>query len=136
MGVFDGKRGLADPAHALHGRPAHLGHGGRLVAGENSVKPVECIGTTREPCNARRDADKRPAPWPLRALCRRTALRSGNDTASALLGIGDADEVLIDVVGQKTTERHILTAQDNDVTVLPAVVPLRLEARELLAGVR
>jgi hypothetical protein len=63
------------------------------------------------------------------------ALRGGNDTASAFLGIDDADQVLIDVVGQKAPEWHILAAQYDDVTVLPALEPLRLKAREFLAGV-
>ena len=50
VSVFDGKRGLSDPAHALHGGSANLGHGCRFVAGENGVEPVERIGTTCEPC--------------------------------------------------------------------------------------
>ena len=135
VGVFDGERGLADPAHALHGGPADLRHGGRLVAGENRVEPVERLSATGEARDARRHADKGPASAALRPLRRRMALGRGNDAASALLGIGDADEVLIDAVGEKPAQRHILAAQDDDVTVLRALQPLRLEARELLAGV-
>ena len=50
-------------------------------------------------------------------------------------GSCDAHEVLIDVVGEQSAQRHVLAAQDDDVPLLRALRPLRLEARELLAGV-
>ena len=43
-----------------------------LSLGENGVEPVERVRATRETRNARRDADKSPAPSPLRPLRRRT----------------------------------------------------------------
>ena len=68
---------------------------GGLVVGENGVEPVERIRATRETHIARRDPDEGSALSPLRPLRRRLALCGGNDTAFALLGIADADEVLI-----------------------------------------
>jgi hypothetical protein len=94
VGVFDGERRLADPAHALHRRPADLGYGGGPLLGEDGVEPVELFRAARESRDARRDADERPAPSALRPHCRRTALGRRKDAASALLGLGDADEVL------------------------------------------
>src|SRR5580658_4468431 len=61
VGVFDGKRRLSDPAHALHGRPSDLGYGGWPVPGENGIEPVEFVRATRETRDARRDADESPA---------------------------------------------------------------------------
>jgi hypothetical protein len=71
----------------------------------------------------------------LRALSRRTALRGREDTAPALLGLGDADKVLIDAVGQKAPQRSVVATQDDDATVPLIAQPLGLKVRELLAGV-
>ena len=68
----------------------------------------------------------------MRPLSRRTALRRRKDAAPALLGLGDADEVLIDDVGQKAAERRIVAAQDDDVTLPLVAQPLGLEARDSL----
>ena len=47
----------------------------------------------------------------------------------------DAHEVLKGYVGQQTSQRHVLAAQDDDVPLLRALRHLRHEASELLAGV-
>jgi hypothetical protein len=116
----------------LHGRPADLGHGGAPVQDENSIEPVEFVRAACETGNARRDADERPAPSLLRPLRRRTALRRRQDAALALLRFGDADEVLIDGVGQKAPERCVVATQDDDMTVPLVAQPLGLEAGDSL----
>ena len=62
------------------------------------------------------------------------ALGGGDDAAGALLGIGDADEVLIDGGGEKAAQGHVVAAEDDDAALLRALGAVRLEARELLAG--
>ena len=62
-------------------------------------------------------------------------VRRRKNTASALFGLGYADEVLIDAVGQKAAERRFVATQDDDVTVPLVAQPLGLEAREFLASV-
>ena len=74
-------------------------------------------------------------PSLLRPLGRRTALRRRQDAASALFGLCDADEFLVDAVCQNAPERRIVAAQDDDVTVPLVAQPLGLKTGELLAGV-
>jgi hypothetical protein len=57
------------------------------------------------------------------------------DAALAFLGVLNAYEVLVDVVCEQAAQRHVLTAQDDDVTLFSALCPLGLETRELLAGI-
>src|SRR4051794_19331460 len=63
------------------------------------------------------------------------AFSGGDDATLAFLRIVDAHEVLKGYVGQQSPQRHVLTAQDNDVPLLRALRHLRHEASELLAGV-
>ena len=60
---------------------------------------------------------------------------SRNDAAAALLGVNDADEVLIDIRRKKSAEWHVLAPQDDDTPLLAALQPLGLEAGKLFAGV-
>src|SRR5262249_17277198 len=67
--------------------------------------------------------------------CLRVALSGSDDAAPALLGVSDAHEVLVDIVGEQPPHRHVLTAQHDDVALFRGLCPIRLKAGELLPGV-
>src|SRR5262245_9379475 len=100
---------------------------------QNGVKPVEFVCTTCEACDTWRHPNERSRWW---WCCLRLALCGSDDATLAFFWVVDANKGLIDIVGKQTAQRHIFTAQHNDVTLLSGLDPLRLEACELLAGVR
>ena len=114
-------------------RPTDLRHGSGLVLHQDGVEPVEFVCAACEARDARRHPDERS--W-RRWCCLRLALRCGDDAALAFLRVFDAHEVLIDYVGKESSQWHVLAPQDYDVPLLWRLRSLRLEARELLAGVR
>jgi hypothetical protein len=100
---------------------------------QNGVEPIKCVSAACEACDTRRHPDERS--W-RRWCCLRLTLGGGDDAALAFIGVLDANQCLIDIIGEQPAQRHVFTAQHDDVTILSGLYPLRLEARELFAGIR
>ena len=98
--ILNGQRSLTHTAHALHRRATdrRLRHGSGLVPHQNGVEPVKFVGAACEAGDARRHPDEW-SRW--RWRCLRLALGCGDNAPLALLGVPDAHEVLIDVVGEQ-----------------------------------
>jgi hypothetical protein len=61
VGVFDGQRGLANAAHALHRRAPdrRLRHSSGLVAHQDGVKTIKFFSAACEACDTRWHSDER-----------------------------------------------------------------------------
>jgi len=135
MRILNGKRSLANTAHARHSSPTdrRLRHGSGLVPHQDGIKPIKFVCAAYEARNARRHPNERSRR---RLQCLRTSFRSGKDTAPALFCVSDANKVLIDVWREQTQQRGVLATQDDHATLFRALCGIRLETRELHSSVR